>query len=195
MIQLPAIVLAAGQSSRMGAPKQLLMYQGKTLLQHAIYLAEEAQFTPIVVVLGAFYDQIAPTLEGLPVEVVWNPDWKAGMGTSVRTGFQHVQQLTPQAPACLTMLSDQPLLTAKHLQNLAEAWENAAYPIIATRYGEVKGVPIVWDAQFYPVLSQLTGEIGARKLLKQYASQVYALPYEPAGKDVDTPEDYHDLEG
>ncbi len=194
MRPIPAIILAAGESSRLGRPKQLLMYKGKNLLQHTIQTVQTAHFAPVIVVLGAFRDLIEPTIANLEVEQVYNKKWKEGMGGSLKTGIEYLLTNYPDSPACLTLLCDQPLLIAQHLGNLATQWEKGTYPIVATQYGGIKGVPIIWDASYFPQLAKVEGQIGARKLLKTYASDVETVIFEPAAKDVDTWEDYQSLE-
>ena len=194
MSKLPVIILAAGESSRLGSPKQLLAFKGKTLLEHAIQIAKEAQYGPVIVVLGAFYEQIKPVIEGLDIEIVVNHQWKEGMGGSLQVGIRYLMGQYPLAPACLTMLCDQPLLTAQHLIDLRESWAKEHSLIMATQYGGITGVPIVWDSEYFSRLANVEGKIGARKLLTQYHFDVTPLTFEPAARDIDTKEDYFGLQ-
>lgn len=195
MSTLPVILLAAGESSRLGSPKQLLVYKGKTLLEHAIHIARAAHYGPVIVVLGAFVDQINSVVEGLDIEIVVNDRWKEGMGSSLQVGITYLTESFPSASACLTMLCDQPLLTSQHLADLRRKWEQGDSLIVATKYGDTVGVPIVWDAQYFPRLVHISGQIGARKLLAQYGTDVSSISFEPAARDIDTMEDYSDLLG
>ena len=193
MKTIPVVILAAGESSRMGQPKQLLPYKGKTLLQHAIHTASEAELSPIIVVLGAFREEILPAIQDHPVEILVNPNWKEGMGSSVRTGIQYVQNHIHGVKSCLFMLCDQPLLTPIHLKNLVDSQKGESGGIVATLYQEVTGVPMIFSEKFFPVLARAEGAIGARKLIKSFPDEISVVPFEGASQDVDTPEDYKNL--
>ena len=173
------ILLAAGASIRLGQPKQLLPYQGKTLLHHAAEIA--LSVGSVTVVLGANAEPIAPALEGLPVTIVLADDWQEGMAASLRAGIRAVEG----ADAALVMLCDQPLVTTELLQALLLEWEPGS--IVASDYGEALGPPCVFDRTYFPELLALTGDSGARQLLKKYPCHTVAFP---GGRvDVDTWED------
>lgn len=184
-LNLAVILLAAGASVRLGQPKQLLPYQGKTLLRHAAETAcglpPGPRPTGVIVVLGANAEQIAPTLEGLPVTIVLADDWQEGMAASLRVGITAVAD----RDAALVMLCDQPLVTTNLLAALLEEWEPGS--IVASDYGEALGPPCVFDRAYFPELLALTGDSGARQLLKKYPCHTVAFPGGRA--DVDTWED------
>jgi molybdenum cofactor cytidylyltransferase len=187
---IPVIILAAGASTRMGEPKQLLVYQGKTLLQHAIDTVKSAGFFPVVVVLGAFYDKIVHTI-AQKVIVVDNKLWEQGMASSLKAGLATVKEQFPHTQAVLCMLCDQPLITPAHLQALKQA--RGKKPIVATRYHDIDGVPVIFERVYFERLLEMEGATGARKLIKKYHKDVYAISFEPASRDVDTPEAYRRL--
>ena len=164
---------------RLGQPKQLLPYQGKTLLRHATETA--LSVGPVTVVLGAHAEQLVPTLHGLPVTIIVLDDWQEGMAASLRTGIT----AAGDCDAALVMLCDQPLVTTELLTALLEAWEPGS--IVASDYGEALGPPCVFDRAYFPELLALTGDSGARKLLKKYPCRTVAFPGGRA--DVDTRED------
>jgi molybdenum cofactor cytidylyltransferase len=182
------VLLAAGASTRLGQPKQLLPYQGKTLLRHA---AEMACGIPppgggqgvgaVFVVLGAHAEQIAPILDNLPVKIIVAEDWQEGMAASLRTGIR----AAADADAVLILLCDQPLVTKELLAALLQEWEPGG--IVASDYGEALGPPCVFDRAYFPELLALTGDSGARKLFKKYPCRTVVFP---GGRvDIDTPEE------
>ena len=106
-----AILLAAGASTRLGHPKQLVRFQNQSLLRRSAALALESGAEPVYVVLGSYAANLQPELEGLAVKVVVNPDWEEGMGSSLRCGIAEMQRETPGASSVLVLVCDQPLLT------------------------------------------------------------------------------------
>jgi molybdenum cofactor cytidylyltransferase len=188
-----AIVLAAGASTRMGRPKQLLTYQGQSLLRRAASAAVTAVHGPVAVVLGAHAEKIYPELEGLPVWAVENPDWAEGMGASIRTGMQALLRVEPGLAGVLLLLCDQPHVQASSLKALLEAHERTEAPVVASAYGEVLGVPAFFEQSFFDALLQLKGQEGARKVIVAYPEAVLAVPFPEGAVDVDTPGDYEGL--
>ncbi|MEO5968744.1 MAG: nucleotidyltransferase family protein, partial [Bdellovibrionia bacterium] len=110
-----SIILAAGESTRMGEIKQLLPWRGKSLLEHAVDAAFGAGIERIVVVYGAHVEKIEPEIIRLGVDRVYNEDWKLGVGTSIRKGVSHVLEAAPSTDGILIQLADQPRVTKKEL--------------------------------------------------------------------------------
>lgn len=187
--KIGAVLLAAGESARMGRPKQLLAYQGKTLLRHAVETALSLPNAAVVVVLGAHAEQIRPELDGLPVRIAENPDWRGGMGFSLRTGLSALLAAYPDASAALFLLCDQPHITPELLRLLEAEWRRGAN-LAACQYETRRGVPAIFDAALFPELLALQGAEGARQVLAQHASEVSAIPFPEGAIDVDRPEDY-----
>jgi molybdenum cofactor cytidylyltransferase len=182
------LLLAAGASTRMGRPKQLLPYRGRTLLRHAAETAVASGCAPIVLVTGALHEALVADVAGLPVQAVHNPAWETGMASSIRVGLKAVQAAQPAA--VLIMLSDQPLLTPELLRHLVLAQQQTQAPIVAAAYGDALGVPAVFAAAVFPELLQLQGPAGAGRLIAGYGAAVGRVPF-PAGLlDVDTPAQY-----
>lgn len=181
-----AVVLAAGSSSRLGQPKQLVQFEGETLLQRTIHLAQQAGASPILVVTGAAREAIEPRIAP-PVCVVHNAAWQTGMASSIRAGLQ---ALPSQVEAVMMLVCDQPTLYVEHLQALMQ---NATPQCIAaSSYDDDVGVPAVFPRAFWPALQQLQGDQGARKLLR--ADSVYRIPLLDGGWDIDTPADLAKLQ-
>lgn len=174
-----AIVLAAGGSSRLGRPKQLLDYHGEPLIVHAVRVALAAQCDRTIVV----WSSAAPPPPLRHVELVENPEWGEGIASSIRAA---VRAADPDA-RLLFALVDQPLVTSAHLRALADT--NA--PIVATGYRGVAGVPAVFGPEFREELLALRGDRGARAVIERHGAVV--IPFEPAAIDVDSEDDYRKL--
>ncbi|SNC65984.1 molybdenum cofactor cytidylyltransferase [Hymenobacter gelipurpurascens] len=185
------ILLAAGSSSRLGQPKQLLPFKGKTLLRRAAETAVEAAAgAPVVVVTGALHEELLPELVGLPVMVVQCKQWQAGMGASIKTGLQALEMhARPLRGGVTVMLCDQPFVTTSLLQQLAAA-ATPGQPIAASQYNEVWGVPVFFGVEALPLLRLLPDAAGAAQLLRQHPELVVSLPFPLGAVDVDTPEQY-----
>ena len=182
------LLLAAGASTRMGRPKQLLPYQGRTLLRHAAETAVASGCAPIALVTGALHEALVAEVSGLPIAVVHNPDWKTGMASSIRTGL--VAVTTARPAAVLIMLCDQPLVTPELLCQLVAQQRQTQAPIVAAAYGDTLGVPVVFAQTMLPELLQLQGQQGAGQLIASLGAAVGQVLF-PAGLlDVDTPEQY-----
>ncbi|MBT2556671.1 nucleotidyltransferase family protein [Hymenobacter sp. ISL-91] len=187
---MPAIILlAAGASSRLGRPKQLLAYQGQTLLRRAAETAVAAG-APVVVVTGAQHEALLPELAGLPVQVVRCPDWAAGMGASIKCGLQQLESLRADFTTLTVMLCDQPHVTSALLGQLAETHAASGRPIVASQYGDTLGVPVLFGSEALPLLRQLPDSAGAGQLLKQHPALVAAVPFPAGAVDVDTEAQY-----
>jgi molybdenum cofactor cytidylyltransferase len=189
------VILAAGSSSRMGQPKQLLPYDGESLMRRSARLGLLSGCFPVTVVLGANSLLIGTELEDLPVFVTQNPDWEAGMASSIRVGLAHTLHVLPKVSAVIIALCDQPLVTSAFLHGLTDAFVAVGKPIVATRYGNITGVPALFSRELFDELEGLTGQEGARKLIASQPDRVHAVPFPEAALDVDTPEDYLKLIG
>ncbi len=187
------IILAAGASTRMGQPKQLLPYEGGNLLQHTIDTAVGTGFHPVIVVLGAKANEMLPAIENNNIIIAENKQWAKGLGSSVRAGISTLMKHLPAADSVVLMLCDQPFITAALLNQLIETKAATNKYIIATMYRDTVGVPVLFDKSFFRELLQLQGQNGAKKLLLQYPNEVATVPFPEAAVDIDTPEDYEQL--
>lgn len=182
------LLLAAGASTRMGRPKQLLPYRGRTLLRHAAETALASGCAPVVLVTGAVHEALAAEVADLPVRVVHNPAWPTGLASSIQVGLAAATETQPAA--YLIMLSDQPHVTPELLRQLVAHQQQTLAPVVAAAYGDALGVPAVFDQTLLPALHQLQGAQGANRLIASLGAAVGQVPF-PAGLlDVDTPEQY-----
>jgi molybdenum cofactor cytidylyltransferase len=188
------IILAAGESSRLGKPKQNLVYRGKTLLQHAIAAGICSACTPVIVVLGAYADEILPEIEGHAITIVNNPDWQHGMSTSIKSGIAELQK-TDGIDSAIIMLSDQPFADEALLTQLISQHQRSKKGIIACEYNNTLGVPVLFQQKYFAALLKLNGHDGAKKILGLYADDVGSVPFPKGAVDIDTVEDYEGLVG
>jgi CTP:molybdopterin cytidylyltransferase MocA len=186
---IAAVILAAGASSRLGAPKQLIDFRGEPLVRRATRAAVEAEASPVVVVLGADAPSIAPLLEGLGhVSTAVNEQWQSGLAASVAVGMREVQRLCPRCDAVLITTADQPLVGGEALRALLDAYEGDAR-LVAAEYSGTIGVPAVIGSEYFDALLALEGDAGAGRWLRSRVSEVRRVPLPEAAVDIDTAED------
>jgi len=189
---LSCIILAAGESKRLGTAKQLLDWHGETILAKAIRTLEKisptyATHVEIIVVLGARYEEIFPTISPFRIITCRNEHWHEGMGTSISTAIHSV---SAHASAVLLSVCDQVLMSSNDYEQLLSAFLTGNSTIAATRYGENAGVPAIFAPQYFPHLQSLSGERGAKSILQKYNDDVTLVDLPAALVDIDTAEDY-----
>jgi len=187
------VLLAAGGSTRMGQPKQLLSYRGASLLRHAALTAMASQCRPVCIVLGHDADRLEREIADLPVVIAANHTWATGMTSSIRTGLETVLEAAPDISAVLLTLCDQPLVTAELLDRLVHEWRTTGRSIVACDYGEGHGVPALFARPWFGELARLTGDVGAKSILRTHAAQVGLVPFPGGAIDVDSPADHAQL--
>jgi molybdenum cofactor cytidylyltransferase len=192
--KIGVIILAAGGSSRMGQPKQTLPFKGKDLLQHATEVALDSDNKPVVVVLGAACSQTRKSLGNYPVTVAENHEWPTGMASSIKAGLKTIMEISPELGGVILMVCDQPYVTPHLLRKMKNAWKNSGNGIVACSYDQTMGTPALFARDYFKDLLSLEGQQGAKKILLAYQSFLSIIPF-PLGKiDIDTPEDYQNLE-
>lgn len=187
------ILLAAGGSTRLGHPKQLLPYQGRTLLRHAAEAALGSLCRPIAVVLGAGADQLRPELANLEVLIVENTDWEQGLGSSIWAGLATLETAAPTLTGVILMLCDQPLITADNLNALIQAHQDTASPLVASEYAGTRGVPALFSRALFPEIRALPADKGAKQIIARHAAAAVFMPLPAAIIDIDTTMDYERL--
>ena len=190
---IAVIILAAGRSARLGSPKQLLSYRGKTLLQHTIDTALESQASPILVVLGSGKDAIKKELEQKQVFILENSSWESGMASSISCGITNLQELAPESKAVILMVCDQPFVNAKLLNNLITKHKDTRQSIVASSYSNTLGTPALFHQSLFSELLVLEGESGAKSLIKKYSLQTGFVSFDQGSIDIDTRENYRNL--
>ncbi|AHG89695.1 MobA-like NTP transferase domain protein [Gemmatirosa kalamazoonensis] len=190
--RVAAVVLAAGASTRLGRPKQLVLHDGEPLVRRAARAALDAGAEPAVVVLGAHADLVRRALDGLPVSAVMNDAWETGMASSLRVGARAA--LDAGADAVLVTLVDQPLVDAAALRRLVAAFPGP-YGVVASTYGDALGVPALFAREHAEALLHLTGDAGAGGWLRARGAAVTRVAMDEAALDVDTEGDLARLDG
>jgi len=184
------VILAAGASTRMGTPKQLLPYQGRSFLSHVVEAAVASICRPIAVVLGAYASRLKPELSQFPVQVVENPYWTEGMSSSIRAGIKAISTTPKKMDAVVLVLCDQPFISSQIINQLVETYYSTGKPVVASEYVGTLGVPALFNHTFFSKLTTLKGGEGAKQIMMKYLHDVFRVPFPLGAVDVDTPEDY-----
>jgi len=189
---ISGLILAAGTSSRMGQPKQLLPYQGTILLDWVLSQAESASaLDEVIVVLGQAAAEIQPRLHSRRARVVVNPVFTEGCSGSYKTGMA---TLDARADAVMVLLGDQPGVDSAVINQVAEDWRALGGTIALTSYRGRRGHPMVFDRGLFPRLLQLQGDKAAWKILDAHPEWVRDVVVDRAfPDDVDTRQDYETL--
>jgi molybdenum cofactor cytidylyltransferase len=188
------ILLAGGGSRRLGTPKQLLADgAGRTLVRRAAEAALESACRPVVVVAGASAEAVQRELADLPLTLIINAAWETGLASSLKAGLNTLLDTNPPdaaiVDAVLVMLCDQPNVSSSLLNSLIAAYTGTGHQIAACEYGGALGVPAVFGQTLFPALLALTGDEGARRVIKRYAGPVTRIPFPEGAFDIDTPQD------
>jgi molybdenum cofactor cytidylyltransferase len=192
--KVAAIVLAAGASSRLGQPKQLLLHHGEPLLQRAVRLSLEAGALPVFAVLGANFETIHAAIDWKNSLQVVNQDWKHGIATSIHKGVRALQDNVPRIAGSLLLTCDQPRLTAAHLRTLIETFAAQPEPtIVASSYAGIIGTPAAFPREVFADLLKLHGDKGARGVLAKPPCTLIAVPFPGGEVDIDEPTDLSEL--
>ena len=189
---IAAVVLAAGESSRLGRPKQLVAHRGRSLIRGAVEAALGGGCSPVIVVLGAQAEQVRQEIDSLDVRAVVNPGWREGMAGSVRAGIAELEAASDEVEAVVLTGCDQPHISADVLRRLLEAYrgrEDATATMAACAYAETLGAPALFARAEFGRLLALDGDRGARDLLRSAADRVVRIPWPEGARDVDVPED------
>ena len=183
------IILAAGSSSRLGYPKQLVEFRGIPLLQHSIEVVESLGMDCKIIVLGAKAKEIIREINSRSFEVVINENWKEGMGTSISKGVTEALKIEKELDHILVLLSDQPFVTKEKIQELIRVQLDSNKPATFSEYvGEV-GVPAIFSREVFPELQKLKKDQGAKKLILNNEISFETVKFEGGNFDVDTAED------
>lgn len=186
------IILAAGSSSRLGFPKQTLLYKGKTLIEIAVEAGTKSKCNPVIAVLGASADKIKPYLRNDLVKVIENPDWEEGMASSIRLAIQAINGDKGITNA-IFMLSDQPFVNRSVIDSLVHKRQETGSRIVACAYNDTVGAPALFARSLFPQLLSLKGQEGAKKIIGSYPDAVTTIPFEKGRIDIDTITDYEEL--
>ena len=192
--ELAVIVLAAGASSRLGKPKQNLLFKQTTLLQYSIDTALESKAGSVLVILGAKADAIQIAQHNPELHCLINDQWAEGMASSIRCGITHLVNYHPSVTSVVLMACDQPYINTALLNKLVTLQQETSAAIVASRYGNTKGIPAIFSRQLFPELLQLTGDTGAKKIIAKYTGNLETVDFPLGLIDIDTPDDYKSIQ-
>jgi len=187
------IILAAGSSSRLGQPKQLLSYQHKSLLDNTIEEAKKATDGLVLVILGGNRGQIEENIDHTGIRIIGNPDWEEGISSSIRLGLAIAGEENKDLDRVILTVCDQPFITAEIFRGLISKEASSGKGIVASSYGGTLGTPVLFDKRYFSELTLLKGAEGAKKVITKFKDTVAAVAFEKGEIDIDTPEDYNRL--
>ncbi len=192
--QTGIIILAAGSSSRLGTPKQLLNFAGKSLLRHITDEASQHADHLVTVVLGAGYQTVQHELVGSTAQNIVNANWQKGMSSSISLGLQTLLEANPTLSRCIIAVCDQPFINAHVFEELISQAKSTGKGIVVTGFSGTWGVPVLFTKKYFHELLSLDGPLGAKKIVKKHLEDTEIVPYEKARIDIDTKDDYYRLE-
>ena len=187
---LGMVIPAAGASTRLGQPKQLLRWKGRTLISRTIQLGAEVGCDPVVVVLGASAELISTEVNELDCHQVINTQWQQGIGGTIALGTKKAISIAPDINGILILLTDQPAIDSLFLKKLLALFKDHPDNIIATGYETKAGVPAIFPRSCFQALQKLSGDEGARNIIASSRQMVQVLTPSSPLLDIDTPEDY-----
>lgn len=189
MKNIGVAILAAGESSRLGRPKQLIQFRGKSLIRRTVNAANEAGCSPITVVLGSDSKKIEDELAGTRVTIVKNENWRAGIGTSIRAGVQNLLSQASNLEAIMLLVCDQPFVDARVIKGLIALRQKTNKSIVASAYAETLGVPAFFDHSCFEELLALSNDSGAKSIILRDRERVAEFSFPEGAIDIDTASD------
>jgi molybdenum cofactor cytidylyltransferase len=186
-----AVVLAAGESSRFGSPKQLAHWQEKTFIERVVDAALASQAEPVVAVLGAEVEQSRAMLKDRAVNVVVNQNWAEGQSTSMKAGLAKLPQNVSSA---IFLLVDQPLMTPDIIDGLIARYRQTLAPLVWPEFEGKRGNPVLFDRRLFAELNQISGDTGGRPVLlaHQHEAERVAVTNRAVLQDFDRSEELKD---
>lgn len=188
MARIGILILAAGASTRLGQPKQLLSYQGKPLIRQMAEVAIASNCQQVGVVLGAYALAIEPHLSNLNLHIFYNENWSRGMASSIECGLREMLTISLELDAIVLMVCDQPFVSSDLINKLIAGYRDLNYPIVASEYAGILGVPALFHKTFFPELLTLQGDVGAKSIIRKHHSCSLGIPFAQGAIDLDTPQ-------
>ena len=187
--KVAAVVLAAGTSARLGSPKQLLEFEDRTLIENTVMAVSGAGILPILVVTG----KVHHTVKAILGNTAWcskNKNFAQGMGSSIAHGVEAAGSLFPGLEAVCILTCDQPYLTADYLAGFLATYTGDGAQIIASAYAGTSGPPCLFGKNYFAELMALSGDEGAKRILRAHEAQVELVAFPQGATDIDTQEDW-----
>jgi molybdenum cofactor cytidylyltransferase len=189
-MKLGVVILAAGAASRIGFAKMLLPYAGQTILGHIIQEVQALHPVRICLVTGKYTDEIQTSLGSNSVDIVPFVNWQAGMAASIQFGMDYLMEKEPNLDTLLFVVSDQPFLERQLLFRMIDAFQQSGKGIVAAKYQEQFGTPVLFHSKYIPQIKKLEGDRGAKKILEQHLDDLVLVDFPLGEFDIDTVEDY-----
>ncbi|MFC2043941.1 molybdenum cofactor cytidylyltransferase [Chloroflexota bacterium] len=188
--RIAAVVLAAGESKRMGKLKQLMPFGGKTILEHSIDNILTSKVNEVVVVLGHEAQAVMAKVANRPVRIAVNSGYRAGIGTSIASG---VSLVSDRVEAVMLTLADQPFIDSQIINHIVDEYDSHNKGIVIPVYRGLRGHPVIFDIKYRTELFQLTGDIGGRMIIERYPEDVLEVDVgsESIYIDIDNLESYN----
>jgi molybdenum cofactor cytidylyltransferase len=193
MAKIGAIILAAGESLRLGKPKQLIELQGKTLLRRVVDAVTEANCSPTVVITGIHQAELRNELRTTNALILENQNWRRGVGTSIRAGVQHLIENQIVIDGVLLLVCDQPYVNVDTIRSLIRLREETKKSIVASDYAGTLGVPTLFDRSLFRDLLSLSDQAGAKSIILKNRACVAEFSFPEGAIDIDTREDLEKL--
>jgi len=188
--EMAIVILAAGAGTRMGKIKQLLPGSKHSILEEAIEKVLKLKSPNVFVVLGAHYETIEPSIKHLPIHIIYHKAWQNGLGSSIAYGTKYIMECTKEVRAILYVLTDQPLVDEKYYNTLLNIYLKSKKGIVSSNYNSKPGVPAIFAKKYFKDLTELKGDVGAKKLMMENLQDLELLEEKPNLLDIDSPEDY-----
>jgi len=183
------IILAAGNSSRLGRAKQLLLKDGKTLINHTIEAAEKSVCRHVYLVTGAYKDLIHQNISSDKVIVLYNQEWEKGMSSSIDCGIREILQQGNRPDAVIFLLCDQPFISASLINDLVETHKESGKKIVNCDYGQAFGPPVLFHQSLFEELTMLQMSDGAKEIVRKYKSELSHILFPEGIIDIDYEDD------
>lgn len=185
--RIAGLIIAAGESSRLNSPKQLLKWRGNYLINHIVNIAAKSAIHEIVVVLGSRFEKIKSIIHDKNVTILENKDWQYGMSSSIKAG---ISSLSNEITGAFIILVDQPFITTNLFNTMTMRFNQTSANIIAPIVGRQQANPVLFRKQFFPKLLEISGDRGAKALLKENSVEWVEWQDSKLLLDIDSEDDY-----
>ena len=189
------LILAAGAASRMNRAKMLMAFGSTSILTHIVDEVKATKPDSICLVTGYYHKEIIESIETTGIYIVYNEYWGEGMASSISKGMLEMVKKYPALSSVMIVVSDQPHLNRKVMDEMVTAQTQTNKGIVAAQYGKITGTPVLFTKKYFNLLMALTGDIGAKPILQQHKTDLATVEFTLGAIDIDTPEDYEKLSG
>jgi molybdenum cofactor cytidylyltransferase len=189
------LILAAGAAFRMNEAKMLLAFGSTSILGHIVEEVKASKPDHICLVTGYYHTEIVESIDISGMFIIHNEHWREGMASSISRGIREMTKKYPSLSSVMIVVSDQPHLNRKVLNEMFTDQGKTKKGIIAAQYGKVTGTPVLFAKKYFNQLMELTGDAGAKSILQQYKTDIATVEFSLGAIDIDTAEDYEKLSG